>query len=229
VLDVRPVPIVELCVTVLPNGFVLLGLEGIKLSKLTNDEFSPKNDSGVFRVGFTVLFELFILLLNASCIVALLIVELFVLFVLFHGFVEFLLLSEFDETPPKKSPNGSLALELLLIAPVLVFVGVFTLFVVNKSNSSILFDDDLLFELADDDHGSFVILFVGSQGFVVADATGEVFHGSFMRPFVFLASFVAHGSFKSLFADVATPEDDVEGFKDDNGGKKSSILSFDDF
>jgi hypothetical protein len=106
---------------------------------------------------------------------------------------------------------------------------VFTLLFVNKSKSSILFDDDLLLELADDDHGSFELLFDGNQGFVVDDTTGGVFHGSLCEPFVFLTSFVAQGSFISLLADCATPEDDVDALRDDNGGKKSSMLSFDDF
>ena len=32
-----------------PNGFVLLGLAGIRFSRLTREEFSPKKLSGVFR------------------------------------------------------------------------------------------------------------------------------------------------------------------------------------
>lgn len=36
----------------LPNGLVLLGRAGIKFSKLTSDEFSPKKLSGVFLVAF---------------------------------------------------------------------------------------------------------------------------------------------------------------------------------
>lgn len=126
-LDVMPVPptpvlpppivvVVLVVVTAaLPNGFVLFGRVwlGIKFSRLTSDEFSPKKLSGVLRVAFMPAGLAFPDLRSEKSAAAgangsLDADE------SFHGFVD--VGFEATELPPKKSPNGSSAGLLLVVA-----------------------------------------------------------------------------------------------------------------
>ena len=115
---------------------MLFGLfDGIRFSKLTSDEFSPRKLSGVLRTPTGAL--------------------LLALTVEFHGLVEaesFLVVSPL---PPKKSSNTSplfplLALVVGIVALVVVVVARFD---VNKSKSSSLF-----VVLAPVDHGSLAVV-----------------------------------------------------------------------
>lgn len=137
----------------LPNGFVLLGRVwlGIKFSRFTRDEFSPKKLSGVLRVGFmpppaaaappptdvaaAVGFDDLRSnsetgAANGSCALA--------ADESFHGFVDV----GFEATappPPKKSPNGSsdCGLLVVLVVPNSLLVDKLALrLLVNRSKSS---------------------------------------------------------------------------------------------
>ena len=91
---------------------------GIKFSKLTNEEFSPRKLSGVFRI----LFNSILLLLS------------------FHGFVfEGIGAADVDDELPKKSPNGSLT---VCNGGATAGVGEVTRLFENnsKSSKSLLFD-----------------------------------------------------------------------------------------
>lgn len=163
------------------NGFVLFGRAGIKFSRLTSDEFSPRKLSGVFLIGFRATgllvvdcgttFE-FEFELNGSNEFPLL-VDIEVDSPIFHGFVDCLFEAPdpVDADAPKKSPNGSVLAGPDTIAGVLLSA-------VNRSKSSALFALGIA-------QGSTVIvveldgaLGVGSHGFVDWLFDAGVFHGS---------------------------------------------------
>lgn len=81
-----------------PNGLVLLGRAGIKFSKLTNEEFSPKKLSGVLHLASN-LSPGFCELLSCVGNISDGLVE-------FQGLVELLVVPGSVEVP-KKSPKGS--------------------------------------------------------------------------------------------------------------------------
>lgn len=121
-----------------PKGFVLFGLfDGIRFSKLTSDEFSPKKLSGVLRTP-------------TGALLLALVVE-------FHGFVEAESFLAVSPLPPKKSSNTSPLLPLLalVVGFVALVVVVVARFDVNKSKSSSLFVGS-----APVDHGSLVVAVV---------------------------------------------------------------------
>jgi len=201
---------------------------GIRFSKFTNDEFSPRKLSGVIRVGLI-------------CFAVVDCAE-------FHGFVELELLIELlfrkesllllllmvgtvdvvdVDVFPKKSPNGSLSKSFVGLVFCVGEDKLVALFDVNKSKSSILADDDkllllllLLLLFALDAHGSLFRLRIFDGLlllFVFVDVLDEDDHG-FIKLLLLTSNllvlfiFVAHGS---IVAGVC--------LTDDNGGKKSSL------
>ena len=144
--------VIDDCVTavvaataVLPNGFVLFGRGwlGIKFSRLTSAEFSPRKLSGVFRVGLMPVEFLFVAAAAADDVTGFMSKSFdvangsMILLVAadesaFHGFVDGF---EFDELAPKKSPNGSSSGLLLPVAWCVSLRLAFRL-LVNKSKSS---------------------------------------------------------------------------------------------
>ena len=205
-----------------PNGFVLLGRAGIRFSRFTSDEFSPKKLSGVLRCAAACANGTLLFLLSPGLSMPNEDSALGCSFE-FHGFVEFLLTLLLVLAPvvvevPKKSPNGS---ELLLVGAAAVTGDwLVARTVVNKSKSSILLGAGLLACKAAGEelraHGSALGAAVfDCQGFVAScclacwkPVAGELENS--------LPS-TAHGSTGG--AGFALPA----GFSEASGGKKSSL------